>query len=1022
MSLTQLAIQNNRTTLVILVLILLAGLQTYRDMPRAYDPGFIIRTAQVVTQFPGASPERVEQLISSKIEEVVRQIPELDFVKSESRTGVSIVSVNIKESFSQMRPIWDSLRRKIDAVTPELPEGIIGPQVNDEFGDVFGVVVTLTGEGFDYAELKQVADEVRGQLLHLSETAKVEIHGEQPQRVFVEYNNARLAELGLSSGQLQQSLASRNIVIPGGALTLGPERIELEPSGDFTSVEDISRTVLHIPGSSQVVYLGDIAQVRRSYIDPPAPMVRSSAAPALALAISMRSGGNNILLGAQVKQLLAELQSAYPYGIEFDIVNFSPAEVATKVNGFTVSLLQAIAVVASVMIFSLGLRTGAVVLVLIPASMMAAILVMSLLGIGLDQISLAALIIAMGMLVDNGIVMSESIVVQMAAGKKAVAAAIDSAAELKLPLLTSSLTTSAAFLPIFLAESSTGEFTASLFKVVTITLLCSWLLSLTVIPLLCIKLLRVSTAEVCFESSFYRRYRRFLLLLLRYRAATLAAVVALFVVALMAFSYVPKLFFPPSDRLYFTMELELPLGSTIERTEAVVAALDGYIAAELQRNAERAEGVTNWVSYIGSGGVRFVLNHSPKPAGEHYALSIINVSSVELIAPLMSSLEARVYNHFPEVKLTLKRISSGGVVANPVEVRLSGGDSRQVFALVDALSAEMTSMPSLKNIADDWGARRKKLLVAIDQERAYRAGVTSQDIAASLQASLSGAQLTQYREGEDIIPVILRSQSADRQTIGQLEALAIASQATGLSVPLRQVADIKVVWEAAKVLRRDGLTTVTVGAQMRDGYTAAEAFARLTPWLEQQQRQWPPGSRYQLGGDAESSAKANQSIADKLPIAGLIILLLLVGQFNSLRQSSIILLTIPLALIGVVAGLLLANSFFGFMALLGVISLVGIVINNAIVLLERIRLEIEAGLAPCMAILAAAQQRLRPILLTTATTVMGLLPLYLGGGEMWEPMAITIMVGLAFSTLLTLGVVPVLYSLFYRVPITAELE
>jgi len=1014
-NITRLAIQNNRTTLVLLLVLLFAGVQAYLNMPRAYDPGFIIRAAQVITYFPGASPERVEQLVSDKLEKVVQEIPELDFVKSESRTGVSIVVANVKESYKEMRPIWDKLRRKIDAVG-DLPDGVIGPIVNDEFGDVFGIVLTLTGEGFSYAELKQIADEARNEFLRIADAAKVEIHGAQEERIFVEYNNARLAELDLSPAQLMQALSSRNIVVPGGAITLGSERIELEPSGNFETVAEVRRTTIRLPGSEKVLYLEDIAEVKRGYVDPPTTRVRSSGAPALGLAISMREGGNNIVLGEQVRRVLTRLQNAYPIGVEFEVISFSPDEVENKVDSFVSNLVQAVAVVAAVMLFSLGLRTGLIVATLIPASMLAAMLVMSFFNIGLDQISLAALIIALGMLVDNGIVMSENIMVQMAAGKKPVEAAVDSAAELRIPLLTSSLTTAAAFLPIFLAESNTGEFTASLFKVVTITLLCSWVLSLTVVPLLCVFFLKVKKQQAGFDSPFYTGYRHLLQWLLRHGVITLTTVALLFSAAIYGLSYLPNIFFPPSDRNYFKVELELPLGTAIERTESVVKEVERYIDAGLKVNNERHEGITNWISYIGSGGARFILSHNPKPASANYALLILNTTSAEVIGSLMERLERYAFDHFPDLHVKIKRIENGAAIDNPVEVRLSGQDEDKLFVLVDQLKAKMTEMPGLKNISDDWGQRIKKLIVKIDQPRALRAGVTSEDIAISLQTGLSGLELTQYREGDEIIPVMLRSVTADRQDIGKLEALAVYAQATGSSVPLKQVADIEVVWQAAKILRRDRMKTVTVGAQPASGFTAAEGFAQITPWLESKQSTWDIGYRYELGGEAESSGKANKSIGEKLPIAAFIIIILLVAQFNSLRKPLIILMTIPLGVIGVIFGLLLARSYFGFMTLLGIIALAGIVINNAIVLLERIKLEIETnGLTPQQGIIEAAQRRLRPILLTTATTVLGLVPLYLGGGEMWEPMAVAIIAGLLFSTLLTLGIVPVLYSLLYRV-------
>jgi len=1020
-NITRLAITNNRTSFMLLLVIMFFGITAYKNMPKDYDPGFILRTAQVITYFPGASPERVEQLVTDKLEKEIQEIPELDFVASESRTGVSIISVNIKESFKVMRPIWDKLRRKIDAVKDQLPSDAQEPIVNDEFGDVFGIVIGLTAEGYSYKEMQDVAEQAKDDLLRLSEAAKVDVFGIQEERIFIEYNNGRLAELNLSPSQLRDQLTSRNIVIPGGSINIADEKITLEPTGNFESVEEIRKTIIQIPGSDQVMYLSDIAKVYRGYLDPVTTKVSLNGDVALTLAISMREGGNNIILGQQVLETLEYLTNIYPIGVDFSLISFLPTEVEQKVDDFASNLIQAVIVVTVVMLLSLGLRTGLIVATLIPASMIFGILIMSFFDIGIDQISLAALIISLGMLVDNGIVMSESIMVQMAKGKNAVDAAVDSANELKIPLLTSSLTTAAAFLPIFLAESTTGEYTASLFKVVTITLLCSWILSMTIVPMLCVYFMKVKQQEQSFNTPFYLSYKKVLSTLLNYRWSTVIATVAVFSIAIMGLKYVPKLFFPPSDRAYFKLDLELPVGTRIETTELVAKKVERYIQNELLVNdvlinGEQAQGVTSWVTYLGSGGPRFLLTHNPKPSSSNYALMVVNVTSFEVIDEIMAKLERYTFDNFPDLLVKARKIENGAPIANPVEVRLSGKNIDELFTIVDQIKLKLSEIKGLKAISDSWGLPIKKLQVKINQTRARRAGVSSKDIAISLQTGLVGLELTQYREGDNVIPVMMRSNAADHQDIGKLEALAVYSQASGTSVPLKQVADIEVTWEAATILRRDRLKMVTIGAQIDNSITASEAFTQLKPWLEEQKLKWPFGYRYEFGGEAESSGKANQSIADKLPIAVFIIVLLLVAQFNSIRRSIIIMTTIPLGLIGVVVGLLVGQSFFGFMTLLGIISLAGIVINNAIVLLERIKIEMDNRLStPVEAIIAACQKRLRPILLTTATTVFGLIPLYLGGGAMWEPMALSIIGGLMFSTLLTLGVIPVLYALFFGI-------
>jgi multidrug efflux pump subunit AcrB len=1016
MSITRAAIEKNRITAMTLVFIIVAGIMTFQTMPRAEDPGFIIRVALILTYFPGASPERIEMLITDKLEKAIQEMPELDFVMSESTTGVSVIYVFIKQNYKKMRPIWDKLRRKVERVQMNLPDGVIGPVVNDEFGDVFGTIITLTGEGFSYTELKKVADEVRDELLLIEEVAKVDIHGAQEERIFIEYNDARLAEVGLSAFQLISTLQSRNIVIPGGDVDTGKEKIVLEPSGSFESIEDLRRTLINIPGQSDLIYLEDLASVYRGYIDPPQSIVHSSGRLALALAINLREGGKINILGDKVKEQVRRLQAIYPIGIEFDIVAFQPGDVDRKIKDFQSSLYQAIAIVILVMLLTLGIRTGLVVASLVPIAMIMSIFVMSFFKLGLNQMTIASLIIALGLLVDNAIVMSESIMVQISHGKSAIDAAVESAKELRAPLLISSLTTAAAFLPFFLAESDMGEYVAPLFKVVTITLLSSWILSQTITPLFCVNFLKVKKRmqEDHYNTRFYRRYRGFLLGLLRHPIITLIIVALVFLMAMQGFGLIPNIFMPRNEKAIYTAEFELPKGTPIHRTEALIKEIEAFMHSELVAETDRPEGIVNWSTYIGKGAPRFFLGYNPEPSKPEYAIMIINTTTNEIIDSLILKTEKFCLEKFPDLRSNIQLLTYGPP-AGAIEVRISGKDINKVFELTDMLKAKLATMPGAKNIRDDWGRRTKKLLVKINQARARRAGVTNRDIAISLQTTLVGIETTQYREEDKTIPITLRSIAAERQDVGKLEAINVYAQLSGRNVPLRQVADLEIEWQSPKIMRRSRLRTVTVKAEVTGGITPIGLSNELDKWLKEESMAWDLGYRYELGGEIENSGKASASIAEKLPIGFLIIILLLIFQFNSVRRSIIILVTIPLGLIGVVFGLIVVKSYFGFMTLLGVVSLAGIVVNNAIVLIDRIRIEIkENGLEPTRAVIEAAQRRLRPIFLTTATTIGGLLPLWLGGGPMWEPMAIAIIFGLLFSTILTLGVVPVLYSIFFK--------
>lgn len=1020
MDLTRLAIEKNRITVVALLVIAVAGIQAFFSMPRNEDPGFIVRAALVQTFFPGASPERVELLVTDKLEKVIQEIPELDFISSTSKVGVSIIYVNIKERYTDMRPIWDNLRRKVEDSVADLPEGVQGPFINDEFGEVFGTIVALTGDGFEYRELEDIADELKNELLLIPDVAKVTVFGIQEERIFVEYNNARLAEFGLSPSQLQQILSARNIVLPGGDIRSPYETIVLEPTGSFQSVDELKRTIINLPGSREVVHLQDVVTIKRDYVDPPTAIMHANGERSLALGISLREGGNIIDMGREVAKVVRRAQEIYPIGIELEPLAVQSDVVSKKIADFTKSLFQAIGIVALVMLAFLGMRTGLIVASLIPMTMVSSVFVMSVFDIGLDQMSLASLIIALGMLVDNAIVMSESIMVQMEGGKRVKDAAIDSARELRVPLLVSSLTTAVAFLPIYLSESATGEYTAPLFKVVTITLLCSWVMALTLIPLLCVLFLRIkaSTAHVTFEGTAYRRYRRLLTGSVKRPLVSLAAVAAVFVVALQGFAFVPDIFFPENDRTTFTVEFELPEGTPIERTRTVVAETEAFIGERFwARASDESVGVINWGAFIGEGAPRFQLAFNPEPPSPNYAIILANATSIRAIdETIIPEIEQFIVETFPDVNPTIKRLPLGAPAWPPVQIRISGRDTGTLFEIVEQLKARLRETPGARQISDNWGVRTKKILVNVDDTRATRAGITNQDVAVSLQAHLLGFKTTEFREGDKLIPVVMRAEEAERKRLQSGAAINVFAQATGNSVPIDQVATPELVWQPGRIERRDRLRTVSVEALLQPGYTAAQVNASVQPWLQEQAADWPFGYSWEFGGEAETSGKANEAIAEKLPIAGLIILLLLVGQFNSIRKPIIILLTIPLAVIGVVVGLLVARSYFGFMTLLGIISLAGIVINNAIVLLDRIRIESEENqLPPAEAVIMAAQQRLRPILLTTATTIGGMLPLWFGGGPMWEPMAIAIIFGLLFATALTLVVVPVLYSVLYRV-------
>ncbi len=1019
MNLTQTSINNNRTLLVFVLALFITGISSFLSLPKQQDPGFTIRTAVISTRFEGASPERVELLVTKKIEEKVQEMPEIDFITSESLPGRSIIQVNFQERFTDMRPIFDSLRRKVEDIQSELPDGVPAPQVNDEFGDIFGSVYSLIGEGFNYTELLEIADEIRDELLKDPDVAKVNIHGAQQERVFIDYKSATLTELGLSPQQLAGILSRANIVSAGGNIVSGTERITLEPTGNFESVDDISRTVIPIPEVG-LVYLSDIAKVYLAYEDPPSKLTRVNGKSAMAIGVSMREGGDILRLGARLDTLMPELERNYPWGISIEKIWFQADLVETNIDNFVTSLSQSVMIVVVVMLIFLGLRTGLVVATLIPFTMMISFYFMQVFSITINQISLAALIISLGLLVDNAIVIVESILVKRNSGLNAVQAAVDSGKELATPLLVSSLTTAAAFMPIGLAESAVGEYTADIFYVVAIALLVSWFLAMTFLPLLSLKAVKTQVenlTEDALDGPLYQFYTECLSWSLKNRLLAIVIVASLFFISITLLRFVPQIFIEPSEDPVFTAKLEMPLGTSIETTAAMVEDLDRFIQDEYgQAEGDLPAPMASWMTFVGEGGPRLTLTINPPNQNPANAFLIANTRDGQVVDEVMSGIEAYLTKAQPDLSKQLSRLENGPPVGYPIVVRIQGDKINELYRIADNVTELLYANSSVLSVKNSWGLPSKKLRVEVSQERAQRAGVSSDDVAYSLRANLQGQQLTQFRDEDDLVPIILRADVSDREDISKLDGISVYSQSTGDIVPLRQVADVSLAFEAGVIEHRDRVKTLSLNVQLVADSNAAQVTAQLEPLIDNLSSGWGDGYTYELGGEASTSGDAGASIAAKLPIAFLVILLLLVSQFNSLRSPTIILITIPLGLIGVVNGLLLAGSSFGFFTILGIIALSGIIINNAIVLIDRINIErFELDKNPQDAIAHACKQRLRPIFLATATTVLGMMPLVWGGTAMFKPMAISIIFGLSFATLLTLLVVPVLYSLFYRV-------
>ncbi len=1011
-SLTQLAIEKNRISVAIILFFLVGGILSYFEMPRAKDPSFVIRTAVVITQFPGATPERIESLVTIPLERKIRQIEEIDHIKSVSKNGVSTITVYIQERYKEMTPIWDEIRKKIDQVP--LPKEAVKPYLNDSYSEVFGTLVTLVGEGYSYAELEQIANEVKEELLNVKSIGQIDILGLQKEYIYVEFSNAKLAEVGISPDELGEIIRKRNIITPGGSVTIGPQRLILEPTGNLNSLEELGKTIVPIQGKESVLFLEDIVTIRSGYSEPADPLTRSNGEQSLVLAISLSEGSNIIELGKAVKDKLAYLETEYPIGVEFKLAFDEPKLVETIISNFMVSLIMSIIIVIGVMFLTLGWRTGLIVATLIPSAIATSFFFMWQLDIGLNQVSLAALIISLGLLVDNAIVISESVLVKMDEGLSPLDASIGAVNELKVSLLTSSLTTSAAFLPIYLAESTASEYTSALFEVVTITLVSSWILSLTLTPMMTYLFLQRGTGpKFTYNNPLCNSFKGLLTLSLKYRTLSVTAIASIFVLSLMLFGTIPKTFFPPSDQPSMLVRISLPLGTDIQETLKTVKEMELYL------NKKRPEMIESYTSFVGDGTPRFWINNSPRGNAPEYAEILINASSQEAFEQLQTQIEEFAFNHFSSADVTVKKLDNGPPVSTPVQIRISGSDMSTLQTKANALKVEISNIYGTKSIRDDWDKWAEKLVVNINPSLAHHAGVSYSDIANSLQTALTGREITQYRTDNKTIPIVLRSSHDLTSDLAMLESTLVFVPRTGKSVPLTQVADIDILWKPPKIISRDGMHTITVSADLIDGITAFDVKDKLDNYLTAQE--WPLGYSYAYGGEIESSNIAQKAVSAKFPIAAMIILILLMTQFNSLRRTGLILITIPLAIIGVVFGLIITQSYFGFMTYLGVISLTGIVINNAIILIERIEYELDVTkLSPQDAIIEAAQRRMRPIMLTTLTTIGGLLPLWFAGGPLWEPMAIAIIFGLGFATVLTLGIVPIFYSIIFSIKYPKE--
>ncbi|MER2493657.1 efflux RND transporter permease subunit [Catenovulum sediminis] len=1009
MNIAHAALKYQKPLILIMLVLILYGLFSYFTIPAREDPEITIREALVVTQYPGMSAQRVENLITKKLEENIRQIPQLERIRSTSSTGSSVIHVEIADRYFALENIWQDLRNKVNAAQAQLPEGTLPSQVNDDFGDVAIITLALTSDGFSMGQMKDTAEHIRDTLYAVEGTKKIEILGVQQEQIFIEVANVKLAQLGVSQAQLASALQNQNIIRPGGSIDTGLRSLTVEPSGNFDSIEAIENTLISLPQLEQPILLRDIAEVTRAYIDPPDKTAYYNGEPALIFAISMLSGYNVTEYSPKIKKQIEQIQQSLPIGLSLDIATYQADQVEKTVYGVSINVIQTLVIVLVVVMLFLGVRTGLIVGSIVPCVMLITLAVMNLYGLNLERMSLATLIIALGLLVDNGIVIAEDFKSRIENGTDRLSALKEGPSELAIPLLSSSASTILFFLPLMLAQHVAGEYTRSISLVILITLMTSWLLALTVTPLLCFHFLKAGSANRSKTiSKLQNVYPRVLKQTLNYRKSALCSALALFVLAIAAMQIVEQQFFPDSDRAQVLINFELEASSSSRATNQTLQ--DIFVWLDDKQSFPE---IDSYAAYGGFGGPRFVLSLTPMDPAQHRGFIVLNVNDAEKIDALIEKLRDGFLARYPVLQARVSRMFLGPSDSSEIKIQVKGPDAEVIYDKAQQIKQLLASVKGTIDIRDDWESRITSIQVEIDQQRARRAGITSQDIAQTLQAYFSGAEITEFRDGDTIIPIIYRAQTDERNNLDRLRTMNVYSTKTNRYVPLFQIAEFSPKSYFSRIQRENLFKTISIEAR-HSQMTAEDLKKQIDQALQQLKDDLPLNHQIEYDGVIKESSEAQQALAANMPLvlAGVIILLVL--QFNSFRRPLIIIITIPLSFIGAVAGLLIMQAPFGFMVSLGLYSLAGIIINNAIVLIDKIDTLRKQEQSVEQAIHNACKNRLRPITMTTVTTILGLMPLILSKDPLFYGLAVVLAFGLAVGTVLTLGIVPVLYAMLFN--------
>ena len=1015
-NLSEWALHNRQIVLYLMIILAMVGALSYTKLGQSEDPPFTFKAMVIRTLWPGASAEEVARQVTDRIEKKLMETGEYDRIVSFSRPGESQVTFVARDSiFSSYLPeLFYQIRKKVGDIRQTLPVGVQGPFFNDEFGTTFGNIYALSGKGFDYAVLKDYADRIQLQLQRINDVGKVELIGLQDEKIWIELSNVKLATLGLPMQAVQQALEAQNAVSATSFFETPSERVQLRVSGRFQTVDEIREFPIRV--GDRTLRIRDLADVHRGFNDPPAPRMRFMGEDAIGLAVAMKAGGDILTLGKALEAEFARLLKNLPAGMELRKVSDQPAAVKTGVGEFVQVLAEALGIVLLVSFFSLGVRTGMVVALSIPLVLAMTFACMYYLGIGLHKISLGALVLALGLLVDDAIIAVEMMAIKMEQGYDRLRAASFAWTSTAFPMLTGTLITAAGFLPIATAQSSTGEYTRSIFQVVTIALLASWVAAVVFVPYLGERLLpdlakihaaKHGAANGVFDphgTPFYQRVRRVVGWCVRRRKTVIVATVGLFVLSVVMFKFVPQQFFPASGRLELMVDLKLTEGASLNNTAEQVKRLEQMLKDH--------PGIDNYVAYVGTGSPRFYLPLDQQLPATSFAQFVVLAKTIEEREALRTWLISSLNEQFPTLRSRVTRLENGPPVGYPVQFRVSGEHIDEVRALARKVAAKVRENPHVSNVHLDWEEPSKVVFLNLDQDRARALGVTTSELSRFLQRSLTGSSVSQYREDDELIEILLRGTPDERQQLGALASLAIPTE-NGASVALSQVATLEYGFEEGVIWHRNRLPNVTIRADIYGKEQPATLVQQILPTLTEVRNQLPDGYLLEVGGTVEDAARGQNSVKAGVPLFIVVVLTLLMLQLRSFSRMFMVFLTAPLGLIGVTLFLLVFNQPFGFVAMLGTIALSGMIMRNSVILVDQIEQDIAGGLDQWSAIIEATVRRFRPIVLTALAAVLAMIPL--SRSVFFGPMAVAIMGGLIVATALTLLFLPALYAAWFRV-------